>query len=763
MMRSGPPQDLFDRRPLVALALLTLLFYWKLALSSQFTFLETPDLAYQVLPWYQFQARAMHSGVFPLWDPYQWTGQPVLGQMQPGAAFPLNWPLFLAPLQNGYLNLRYVHWHFVLMHFLAAAFMYAFCRQLGSSRFASVLAGAAFSFGGHVGTVVWPQMLHGALWIPLIFLFLHRMVARARGRAGLWNASLCGVSIGFSLLSGHHQAPMFTLLALGGVFLYWFLAGGARRARLGALLLVALGFAFLVGALQLLPALEYGARAYRWVEAARPIAPGETVPYYAQYNLGLFPLSLLGTVFPKAHLTTDPFLGLVCLSFAFFAVAAGWSLVRVRIYGVLALGAIAYAAGHYSLFHGVLYAATPWLDKARSPGHAIFVFQFAALALAAQGLDLFLGEQEPGWEVWRNRILKGLVGIGLLSWILLFWLYLNLKFETDPGDRVILSSLVAFLLAAVLYGHHRGRLTRGTVRLGLLLLLVFELGIPSYFFFSHREDPKRATHLKRLAERADVMRFLRAQPRPFRFDVSSPADWPANLGDWEGLEATRGYLASVSDKLYEFSGWDWGRSSLLLNTVYVVGRAPARPEQREVFQGAGGWRVFRNDDAFPRAWMVHRVRQVRQASQAAELFRSPEFDARRETVLIGDSPAPRLEPCQGESQVEITWHGLHRIRARSRARCAGLVVFGEPAFPGWQAMVDGAPAQLYAPFGALRGVATPAGEHAIELVYRPRSVYWGAALSMLGLLGCAALGVWCRGWGEEASAARDSSAAVASR
>ena len=70
--------DVFDRHPMLVLLVLTLAFYWKLVLTDQFTFLENPDLAYQELPWYQFQARAIHRGAFPLWDPYQWCGQSVL-------------------------------------------------------------------------------------------------------------------------------------------------------------------------------------------------------------------------------------------------------------------------------------------------------------------------------------------------------------------------------------------------------------------------------------------------------------------------------------------------------------------------------------------------------------------------------------------------------------------------------------------------------------------------------------------------------------
>src|SRR5665647_1400846 len=69
-------------------------FYWKLVLSSQYTWLAGNDTVNQVLPWFQFQAGEWHAGRIPLWDPFQWVGQPLLGQAQPGVAYPLNWLLF---------------------------------------------------------------------------------------------------------------------------------------------------------------------------------------------------------------------------------------------------------------------------------------------------------------------------------------------------------------------------------------------------------------------------------------------------------------------------------------------------------------------------------------------------------------------------------------------------------------------------------------------------------------------------------------------
>src|SRR5271154_4924043 len=76
-------------------------FFWKLTLINQYTWLENAETANQLLPSYQFQADAWHARRIPLWDPYSWGGQPVIGRTVNGAAYPPNWLLFLAPLRRG--------------------------------------------------------------------------------------------------------------------------------------------------------------------------------------------------------------------------------------------------------------------------------------------------------------------------------------------------------------------------------------------------------------------------------------------------------------------------------------------------------------------------------------------------------------------------------------------------------------------------------------------------------------------------------------
>src|SRR5438128_1048815 len=87
--------------PLLLLVIVICAF-WKITLAgSEYTWLESPDSAMQVLPWLQYEAREIHRGRVPLWDPHEIGGQSLIGQMQPAVASPLNWALLAMPPDRG--------------------------------------------------------------------------------------------------------------------------------------------------------------------------------------------------------------------------------------------------------------------------------------------------------------------------------------------------------------------------------------------------------------------------------------------------------------------------------------------------------------------------------------------------------------------------------------------------------------------------------------------------------------------------------------
>jgi len=64
----------------------------------------------------------------------------------------------------------------------------------------------------------------------------------------------------------------------------------------------------------------------------------------------------------------------------------------------------------------------------------------------------------------------------------------------------------------------------------------------------------------------------------------------------------------------------------------------------------------------------------------------------------------------------------------------GFHVTSDAYYPGWRASIDGKDTELFRADYSIRGVMVPAGGHVVEFNYKPRSVYVGAAISILSLL-----------------------------
>jgi prepilin-type N-terminal cleavage/methylation domain-containing protein len=60
--------------------------------------------------------------------------------------------------------------------------------------------------------------------------------------------------------------------------------------------------------------------------------------------------------------------------------------------------------------------------------------------------------------------------------------------------------------------------------------------------------------------------------------------------------------------------------------------------------------------------------------------------------------------------------------------------------PSWRAEVDGQPAPIVRAFGIQRAVALAAGRHLVRFVYRPRELFIGLTLSVMGIIGLAVAG-----------------------
>jgi hypothetical protein len=107
----------------------------------------------------------LRAGHLPLWDPWIWSGSPLLGGLNAGALYPGTWLYALLPgLAAWTANL-------VLLYWIAAFGVYALARAYGMGSLASVIGAGSFAFAGSMTA----QMVHlgivqGAAWIPWLVL-----------------------------------------------------------------------------------------------------------------------------------------------------------------------------------------------------------------------------------------------------------------------------------------------------------------------------------------------------------------------------------------------------------------------------------------------------------------------------------------------------------------------------------------------------------------------------------------------------------------
>lgn len=701
--------------PAVLLAIVVL-FHWKLTLTRQYTWLENPDMANLVLPWLQFQAAEWHHHRFPLWDPNSWFGQPLFGQGQPGSAYPLNWLLFLAPLKNGLLRDSILNWYYVLVRYLAALSAYALARELGRSRMASILAGCIYSLGGYVAATPAPQMVNGAVWTPLVFLFMFRAERQTEAGENPWASSLLsGFFLGFGWLAGHHQMNLYVSIAPAGLWGWFCVRRGKLDLRLLKLAAGSLAIAVLASAFQTIPLAEYGRLAVRFSGPPDPLRFHQTVPYSVLEQYSLKPLGLLGIVVPGLQKGANAYIGIVALSLALLGVMLGRRERQVRWLAALSLGGIIFSLGPNGLLNGVLYAIVPMLDKARMPGAGTVVFSLGIAPLAAYGLDLL---PLPSNITTARRAGFVLASIGGLIAALAFSLYV---YRIDFDDRLLATALAALLGAAALAARRRWA---GVAAVGLIL---FELANVTDYFLPNRGDPGSTRILSALARDRDVADFLRSRGATDRvlYDDQLIA---YNIGDYYGLEAVNAYTSGVLTKVWEMDVFS-RRGMDFFGVRYYLGKTPFQSDFAPAFTGSGGVKVFENPTVYPRVWSVHAAASLPARADLLQTFHNPAFDPRQTALLNAPAPSGIGECGSDNDEVRMPVHQPSYVKIDARLDCRGIVILTDSSFPGWRATIDGKSTPILEAYGSVRGVVVEAGDHTIEMRYRPGSALAGALLT----------------------------------
>ena len=250
------------------------------------------------------------------------------------------------------------------------------------------------------------------------------------------------------------------------------------------------------------------------------------------------------------------------------------------------------------------------------------------------------------------------------------------------------------------------------------------------------------------------IRSVMAHPEPFRVVTYGEDDTlPANTGMLFGLQDVRGYdtillrdYVAYMNLIEPQRGIQYSKVAKLfderslasplldlLNARYVLTTRTVGLPDYALVDERDGVRVYRNERALPRAFVVQGVEPAADHDDALRLIAQRTFDPRQSVVLEGWDGTAR--PIDGSFlPAVVVEYGGDRVRVRALAPNGGFLVLGDTFFDGWQVRVDGADRPILRANALFRAAELEPGEHDVLFEYRPASLRVGAALSLVGAI-----------------------------
>lgn len=158
-----------------------------------------------------------------------------------------------------------------------------------------------------------------------------------------------------------------------------------------------------------------------------------------------------------------------------------------------------------------------------------------------------------------------------------------------------------------------------------------------------------------------------------------------------------------------------------------------------------------NKHAMGNAWFVSQVKVADNANEEMDALGTTDL---HHTAIIAKDFLPNIGEkttftADPQATIEQTSLSSTSVSYTTKSQTEQLAVFSEIYYPGWQATIDGQPANIARANYVLRAVVIPAGEHEVSMTFEPQSVKATetvayTALAVLALIVLFAIFFWWR-------------------
>ena len=576
-----------DRRAVAMLAAVPVLVFVLPALAGHAAVVG--DNLLQNYPLRVLTGRQLDAGHLPVWNPYAFSGTPLLGGMNAGSAYPGTLLFAVVPGVVAWVaNLLVVYWS-------AALGLFALARWLGAGTLAAGLAAATYAFSGamvgqlvHIGVVQGQGLLP---WLVLGQLALGRAVLASSSerwrdvtRRALPATTGIAVVVGLVCLTGEPRSIVDAEVVVAVVGLVELLCHGqvalaTARGRVAyvAATAVAVCWGLALALVQLAPGWGFVTLSERHQVSYAFFAQGS---WPAQWLPLLFVQGLLGdngvlgtpTYFAGYNLAeVTGAVGLLAITAVAAALAqlcsrtAVASRRRLAPFVALALVGVVFALGSYTPL-GPLLHEVPLLGRTRLQNRSMVLFDLAATVLLAWWLDAVLaGRRDEASLTGRRRAVTlaplvatvALCALALVdpAFVTVTLLRASGTAAASSGIRwlVVVSLVVAGAYLALLWRRPRRRVaaSRALVAVLLLELLCFNVFFQSALISGVSTFSPAPPHAR--AAFGTLGRTAFMDPGVFGYHQTVPLGL-ANLGVFTRLPSVQGYGSLESQRYADATG-----------------------------------------------------------------------------------------------------------------------------------------------------------------------------------------------------------------
>jgi hypothetical protein len=682
------------------------------------------------LPIREFYAECLARGDSFDWMPGQYGGFFMTGEGEAGCYHPLHFVLYrFLPLDVAFA------FEYAANYAIMLAGMVIFLRRkIGLA--GAWLAGLTYTFSAS-------NVNHGVNFVqvlahlPWLMWSLDRIAAAASRPARLRACALLGLLTGSQILAGHPQATSYSLFTevLYASFLIW---KAESKWSIGTMFFGGKLIGLLIGAVQLLATLAFLGETNRTtfdpffgsispvqlVQFVAPFLLTENVPEWSGESIYFGSVSVvlglywLGNCFSRSLDVTQG-------THDEFPVLPQKSELRLRHFGLFAIGLCLLATWLATGWYGGLYklqTLLPVVGQFRAPARYANLVVFGAALLTGLGLVCFMRLVESNRRIPLRALTLPWLGV-LVAFVVSILFCRQWHFRDE--DSIVLVCLSLFWAPLVMFAATTslslGRLGRPSAIYALPVLAALDIGFIS---LGNSRDG-----LPTWATTTSFDDWKAQTPRPPNLSagrVFSNAWQPQRMLHLGGrlINGYRGGLEPLKHLDY-----------MQPNALRVAEVAWYSPWfDRVLIEGLttteSGWQRVPNP--LPRARMLTET----------YVSRAPQEDIQRVDV---DRVALVFEPLDVEAgapgEAAIVEDRPGQIAVTTRAASRQLLVVSESYSRGWYATLDGEPLRVERVNGDFIGCVVEAGEHRVELQFRPPAVAWGRRLSLAGAGLCLLLGI----------------------